>query len=258
MKAIILIAGYNTRLLAVTNNRPKALLKVGNIPILERLVEKVISVPSIDGIVLVTNSKFFPQFNGWLADYTRRQGKGPAITLLDDGTSSNETRRGAVGDLVFALEQQNIDEDILLIACDNLFEIDLSEICAQSREQETSVVGAYAFPSPDNVRSKFGVMTIDAGNRVIGFQEKPADPSSSIAATAVYVLRKEHLAPIRALESSREGKETNLGEVIIELLRLNKKVSCFFLSSWFDIGTPDDLERADAYFSQWEKSGDPR
>ncbi|MBN1129188.1 MAG: nucleotidyltransferase family protein [Chitinispirillaceae bacterium] len=252
MKAIILIAGYNTRLLAVTNNTPKALLKVGKVALLERLVEKIRAVPSVDGIVLVTNSKFYPQFKEWLEEYLRRVKGGPGIVLLNDGTSTNETRRGAVGDLVFALERQKIDDDILLIACDNLFEIDLSEVCALSREQETSVVAAYFFPRLDDVRGKFGVMTVDADNRVTGFQEKPASPASTIAATAVYILRREHLAPIKELESNRDGKETNLGEVIIELLRRNKKVSCVFLSSWFDIGTPEDLERADVYFTQRE------
>jgi glucose-1-phosphate thymidylyltransferase len=248
MKVIILVAGYNTRLLKLTNNVPKALLHIAGIPIIEKILARVLKVDYLSEICIVSNSKFFPQFDNWLQGYISSHQGLPAISLLDDGTSSNETRLGAVGDLLFVLQKKKIDEDIMLFACDNLFEADLNAFYTLSREKSASIVAGYRFGSVDDVRKKFGVMQIADDNRVITFQEKPEEPLSSIAATAMYVFRKEHLRYIQSLGTRKAEKEINLGEIIIQLLASDARIYCDFVDSWFDIGSPEDLKKADEYF----------
>jgi glucose-1-phosphate thymidylyltransferase len=153
-----------------------------------------------------------------------------------------------VGDLVFVLKKKSIDEDIMLFACDNLFEADLNAFYTLSREKNASTVAGYRFGSVDDVRKKFGVMQIADDGRVLTFQEKPEEPLSSIAATAMYVFRREHLGHILALGTRKSEKEINLGETIIELLASGARIYCDFVDSWFDIGSPDDLKKAEEYF----------
>lgn len=248
MKVIILVAGYNTRLLKLTNNVPKALLRIAGTPIIEKILEKALQVESLTEVFLVSNSKFYPQFDEWLKRFISSNPGLPPISLIDDGTSSNETRLGAVGDVVFVLQKKMIDEDIMLFACDNLFEADLNAFYTLSREKSASIVAGYRFDSIDDVRNKFGVMQIAEDGRVLAFQEKPENPLSSIAATAMYVFRKEHLPHILSLGTQKSEKEINLGETIIQLLASDARIYCDFVDSWFDIGSPDDLKKAEEYF----------
>lgn len=250
MKAIILVAGYNTRLLALTNNVPKALLRIGDVPIIEKILFRILPMEQLSEVFIVSNSKFYRQFDEWLQDFTGKHHTTTKITLVDDGTWTNETRRGAVGDLIFVLEKMNIKEDILLVACDNLFEADLNEFYAMSTRKKASVVAAYKFATLEDVRKKFGVVELADDGRVLAFQEKPENPISSIAATAIYVFRKEHLPHIVLLANNKTDKEINLGEIIIHLLDKKETVYCDFISSWFDIGSPEDLKQAEAYFAR--------
>ncbi len=117
MKAVILVAGYATRLYPLTKNKPKALLKVGGKTILQHILEKIQEVDIINEVFLVSNARFYPHFQEWVADRP--------IKVLDDGTSTNETRLGAIADLQFAIEKEKIDDDIIVLAGDNLFDFSL-------------------------------------------------------------------------------------------------------------------------------------
>jgi glucose-1-phosphate thymidylyltransferase len=123
MKAIILAAGYATRLYPLTMNQPKALLPLAGKPILDYIVEKIEEVPAIDEILLITNTKFYPNFCTWAEN---KKG-GLPVSVFDDGTDSDETKLGAIGDLQFLIDKVGIDDDILLMASDNYFEFSLKD-----------------------------------------------------------------------------------------------------------------------------------
>jgi glucose-1-phosphate thymidylyltransferase len=252
MIAIILAAGYSTRLFPLTKNTPKALLRIGKVAIVERVLAKIITVPAIDRIYIVSNSKFYPQFSEWLHGYERRKAADTGIMLVDDGTWTNETRLGAIGDLVFVIDKHKIDDSVLLLACDNLFEIDLGELCNFSAEKQASVVAAYEYPTLDEVRNRFGVLVTDDTGRVIEFQEKPAAPKSALAAAALYVVKREHLTHIVELHRTLQGREINLGELISALLKAGAPLYCRRLPFWIDIGTLKDLQGAEKYYAERE------
>lgn len=248
MKGIILAAGYATRLYPLTLNMPKPLIPIAKVPIIERILLKFSGLDKINQIFVVTNSKFYPHFQNWLNDYRERQKENLEITIVDDGTSTNETRLGPVGDITLVIEKFNIQEDVIVLAGDNLFELDLNKMCDVSEENKASVLGAYKYKNLDDVRNKFGVILVDETNRILEFEEKPRSPKSTSAATAIYLFRKEVLENITALYNIPHDKEINVGEIIPWLLKNNIPVYCEYLTFWFDIGSHEDLEKANAFF----------
>lgn len=171
MKCLILAAGYATRLRPLTDNFPKPLLKVGGKAILDWLVEDIASAGAVDGFVVVTNHKFAGHFEEWAS------GRPERITVVDDGTSTNETRLGAVRDILCALEKTGTDDDLLVIAGDNLLDFSLGKFIGYFKAKGTSCVMRYGEPSEERLH-KCGVLEIDGDDRVIGMEEKPAEPKS--------------------------------------------------------------------------------
>ena len=135
MDALILGAGYATRLYPLTKNRPKPLLPVGGIPILERICRQISEVDAIETIHVVTNHTFAGHYEAWMRDYERRGGLSPRLLLHDDGTSTPETRLGAIGDIGFVIDRAEIEGDLLVMAGDNLIESGLQDFVAFSREK---------------------------------------------------------------------------------------------------------------------------
>ena len=172
MKCLILAAGYATRLRPLTDNFPKPLLKVGDRAILDWLVDDIGGSGSVDGFVVISNHRFAGLFRDWAA------GRPESITVVDDGTSTNETRLGAVKDILFAVDTLGINDDILVIAGDNLLDFSLSLFVDYSREKGTSCVMRYFEPSEERLR-KCGVLEIDPSDLVLGMEEKPSEPKSN-------------------------------------------------------------------------------
>jgi glucose-1-phosphate thymidylyltransferase len=247
MKAIILAAGYSTRLYPDTLNKSKCLIEVGNRPIIDRIMSRIFQLPEIEDIFIVTNDKFFALFNAWKA-------KSPFILdsskvhIVNDGTSTNETRLGSLKDLCLILNDYHIEDDVLVVAGDNLFEPGLEGLIQISKEKKASTLGVFDFHDRNFVKKRFGVVILDHDNKVIGFQEKPDEPLSSIAATALYVLAKSDLNHIIDLNKRPHEKEINIGEIFIELISKNSPVYSYFFKNWFDIGTHEDLKKARAIF----------
>ncbi len=145
MKTVILAAGYATRLYPLTKNKPKALLPVGSKTLLDHLADKIAEIPGPNPIVLVTNSRFFAELEAW----ARARAPGRAVKVLDDGTSSNETRLGAVGDLQFAIDKAGLDDDLLVLASDNLFDGSLADFTAFARSHEgAAAIGVFDLGIP--------------------------------------------------------------------------------------------------------------
>ncbi len=184
MKCLILAAGYATRLYPLTENFPKPLLSVGNKTILDWLVDDIDLSGLIDEYVVISNHKFAGHFDDWAK--TKKQ----KITVLDDGTSTNETRLGAVKDIQFAIDELGICDDMLVIAGDNLLDFSLTEFIAYAKSKQTSCIMRYYEPE-DKKLLKTGVVTIDENDRVIKMTEKSPTPATHWCCPPFYYYTKE-------------------------------------------------------------------
>jgi len=184
MKNIVLAAGYATRMYPLTENFPKPLLPVGSSTILDRMMEDVDALDVIDEHIIVTNHRFIHIFEEWLEQAKLRYAK--PIKLLDDGSTSNDNRIGAVGDLVSAIRKFDINDDILVAAADNLLDFSLSSLVEFFKEKKTAVI--FYYDEPDEVRlHRCGVICMDEDGRVTDMAEKPAEPKSHHVTPPFYI-----------------------------------------------------------------------
>ncbi len=184
MKCLILAAGYATRLYPLTENFPKPLLDVGGKTILDWLVDDIDTAGRIDEYIVISNSKFAAHFEKWAKD------KKMNITVVDDGTSSNETRLGAVCDIQFAIDKLALDDDMLVIAGDNVLDFSLTKFTAYADEKKTSCIMRYYEPD-ENKLHKCGVVEVDENGKIISMEEKPAEPKSHWCCPPFYFYTKE-------------------------------------------------------------------
>ncbi len=172
MKCLILAAGYATRLYPLTENFPKPLLKVGEKTILDWLVDDIDTLGQVDEYAVISNHKFAHHFEAWARTKTMK------ITVVDDGTDTNETRLGAVKDIQFAIDTLGLDDDMLVIAGDNVLDFSLTRFISYAREKDTSCIMRY-FEADENRLHKCGVVCVDDRDRVLNMEEKPACPRSN-------------------------------------------------------------------------------
>ena len=172
MKCLILAAGYATRLYPLTENFPKPLLEVGEKTILDWLVDDIDSSGLVDEYIVISNHKFCLHFEAWAQKKTQK------ITVVDDGTSTNETRLGAVRDIQFAIDEFSIDDDMLVIAGDNVLDFSLTRFVSYAAEKNASCVMRY-YEAESKKLSKSGVLEIDNYDKVLRMEEKPAEPKSN-------------------------------------------------------------------------------
>lgn len=184
MKCLILAAGYATRLYPLTENFPKPLLEVGGKTILDWLIDDIDTLGEIDEYVVISNHKFAHHFEAWAAK------KCQPITVLDDGTTSNETRLGAVRDIQFAIETLGICDDMLVIAGDNLLDFTLTSFIKYAKEKKTSSIMRYYEPHGEKLH-KCGVVEIDENDRILAMEEKPAVPRSNWCCPPFYYYTRE-------------------------------------------------------------------
>jgi glucose-1-phosphate thymidylyltransferase len=247
---IILAAGFGTRLYPLTSNLPKALLEVGHKPILDRIMDRVILINSQYRIFLITNSKFYSHFGTWAVAFKQSHHFNDDILVMDDGKYSNEERLGPIGDINFVLEKINSTNDLMIIASDNIIDFDLNELTTLRQHRDSSVLVAYDFHDKEAVKKKFGVVKLDSDNRLLSFEEKPLNPDSSIAATGIYLVKDKDVRHIRTLQARPHNGELNLGNLMIELLAQNVVVHCLLAPKWFDIGSLDDLKKANNEYAK--------
>ena len=191
MKCLILAAGYATRLYPLTENFPKPLLDVAGKTILDWLVDDIDTLGAVDEYVVISNHKFAAHFETWAKGKTQR------ITVVDDGTSTNETRLGAVCDIRFAQEALSIDDDMLVIAGDNVLDFSLTEFVKYAKEKDACAVMRYYEPSAAKL-SKSGVLTLGDGDRVLEMNEKPAVPASKWCCPPFYFYTRAAASEIGA------------------------------------------------------------
>lgn len=192
MKNVVIAAGYATRLGELTRNFPKPLLPIGQSTILERLLDDIDAIPDIDEHIIVTNHKFIGIFEDWKNSlhYTK------PITLVDDGTEINETRLGAVRDLLLAIKQCNIHDDILVIAADNLLDFSLQGFVDYAKKKESSCIMCHLQPDVEKLR-RTGVIEVDKDMKVLGMEEKPQHPKTQWAVPPFYIYKEKDLPLIK-------------------------------------------------------------
>jgi glucose-1-phosphate thymidylyltransferase len=236
VKAIILAAGYATRLRPLTDTWAKELLPVGGRPILDRILENLAGVSEVDEVHVVTNARKAPAFHKW--------GQGREVIIHDDGTTSNDDRLGAIGDMLFVLEQASLDDDLLVIAGDNLFEFRLTDLVAFWQSKGVASAVAVRDVGSLELASHYGVVELDGDGLMHSFIEKPADPVSSLAATATYVFHRDHARLIKAYLDGEHGSDQP-GRFVGWLHRHEPVYGWVFHETWFDIGNHEQLLEAD-------------
>lgn len=239
MKAVILAAGYATRLYPLTRDFPKPLLEVGGKAILDHIIEKIERVDDIDVIYVVTNHRFYEHLVNWV----RRGACYPKfIRIIDDGTISNEDRLGAIGDLWLVIEKEKLADDLLVMAGDNLFEFELTDMVAYFHQVGTDIISAHEVNELELLR-RTGVVNIDMNQRVIDFEEKPAQPKSNLAVPPFYIYQRSTVVSLvkRYLD---EGHNPDAPGHFIPWLIRRKPVHVYkFLGERYDIGTPESYEQ---------------
>lgn len=236
MKALILAAGYATRLYPLTKNIPKPLLEVAGVSILDHICQKLEKVPAVDEVIIVTNEKFYQHFVDWEKEinYSKK------YTILNDGTTSNETRLGAIGDINYVVDKLNINDDLMVLAGDNLFEFELADFAQHFSEKNTDCVALY---KEDNLAQlkRGGVAQLNENNEVIGFEEKPDQPKGHYSVPTFYIFQSETLPLID--DYLKEGGNPDAPGHFIPYLIQKKTVSAYiFKGARYDIGTLESYE----------------
>jgi len=237
MKAVILAAGYATRLQPLTNDVPKHLLPVGGRPMLDWVLDRVGDVQEVDAVHLVTNSRFAPVFRRWADEHS--------VAVHDDGTASNDDRLGAVGDLQLVVEEAQLDDELIVLAGDNLFEFSLSRFVAwwRAKPQPSGAVPLHDVGDLE-LATQYGIADTDALDRIVRFVEKPSNPSSTLASTLVYVLPPEHVGLVHTYLAEGQSPD-NAGSFLGWLAAREPVYGYRFDGAWYDIGDHDQLLEAD-------------
>ena len=202
MKTIVIAAGYATRLGELTRNFPKPLLKIGESTILGRMLDDIDTIDEIDEHIVVTNHKFAPVFEEW----ARNQHYSKPVTIVDDGTQTNETRLGAVCDLLFAMDKLGIDDDLLVVAADNLLFFSFADFVKFAREKDSSCIICHRQPSVEKLR-RTGVVVLDENHMVLNMEEKPQEPKTTWAVPPFYIYLKKDLELVRISVADGCGKD---------------------------------------------------
>lgn len=233
MKAIILAAGYATRLYPLTLHTPKALLPINQKAIIDYIVEELNTIQEIDTIYVVTNHRFADDFTTWAKT---APGKTP-IEVIDDGTTDDTNKKGAVGDIGFVIEQKQIDDELLVIAGDNFFTYSLQDYVNFYREKGHDCVCVKKWPNREELK-QFGVALLDADGKVLDIEEKPAQPKSDTAVFATY-LYKQDTVPLFAEYLAAGNNPDAPGNFPAWLYRRKDVYAYTFSGECYDIGTPE-------------------
>ena len=234
MKCLILAAGYATRLYPLTENFPKPLLKVGEKTILDWLIEDIQPSNLVDAYIVISNHKFAHHFETWAQAHTL------PITVVDDGTSSNETRLGAVRDIRFAIDTLHLNDDLLIIAGDNLLDFSLMSFLRHAQEKGTSCTMRY-WESDEKKLRKCGVAEIDAAERLLSLEEKPAVPKSHWCTPPFYFYTKADVARIKGAIADGCGTDAP-GSLVAWMCRHSILHSMEMPGRRYDIGSLESYQ----------------
>ncbi len=237
MEALILAAGYATRLGSLTQDRAKPLLPIGARPMIDYIFDQLATMPDVTRVSVVTNQKFAAQFVEWAAAH----GSAKPISVVNDRTTSDSDKLGAIGDIRLVLATNAIDDDLLVVAGDNLFDFRLDAFVGFFREHGT-IVGLYDTRDLA-IMTQYATVEIGSDQRIVHFEEKPQNPRTTLAATAIYLWKREHLPLVERYHS--QGGNMDAPGHYIQWLTQQVPVYGFLIpGEWRDIGNREQYEQA--------------
>ena len=252
MKLIVLGAGYATRLYPLTLNQPKPLLDVAGKPMLEHVLDNLAPIEEIDHVYVVTNDKFAGHFERWADEYGAR-GAGRRITVVNDQSTDDSNKLGAIGDLSLVLTQAEIDDDVVVVAGDNLFSERLGEFGAFCHAKGAPVLAVYDVGDLEAIK-KYNSIVVDEDGRITFFEEKPANPESTLTGIALYYYPKSALPFIR--QYVEEGNNPDQpGRLVQWMYQRTPFYTWRVPGIWYDVGSKETLEEANRIFSQDGRGG---
>jgi len=238
MQALILAAGYATRLYPLTQTCAKPLLPIGDRPLIDHIAQRIVTLDGLDRLHVVANDRFHGDFVQWATGW---QGRVP-VSVYNDGTFDNADRRGAIGDAEWVIDQAEIDDDLLIVAGDNLFDFDMRALRAFQLEHGTSIV-TYHFPDASLIPN-YSTAEVDERHRVTSFVEKPAQPTTDLIGICCYLLSRADVPRVR--EYLADGNNPDAPGYFIAWLHQQVPVHAFeFDGLWYDIGDLRSLTEAD-------------
>ncbi|MFQ5621058.1 MAG: NDP-sugar synthase [Candidatus Nanoarchaeia archaeon] len=237
MKALILAAGFGTRLQSIYHDTPKQLISVAGKFIIDYILDNLNNVKEIDEIYIGVNNLYYSKFEAWL-----KTKNNPKLKLLNNGVNSNEGRLGSVGDIHFIVQQANIADDLMVLGGDNILGFQLTELVSTFNKTRQPIVAAYDVNDKEQAK-KYGVLEVE-GSRITEFIEKPKEPKSTLSSTLVYLFPKETVPLIKQYMDA--GLPPDRSGYYIAWLLTQTTVNAFiFEGTWFDIGSPDQLKEAE-------------
>ncbi len=247
MKVIILAAGYATRLYPLTLTQPKPLLPVAGKPMIEYVLDNLAPIGGLDHIYVVTNSKFARHFQEW-ADHYRATKAKLDFTIVNDGSTDDTNKLGAIGDLRLVLTRQHVDDDVIVVAGDNLFSEKLTDYGRVCREKKNPVLAVYDVGELEQVK-KYNAITIDGDGRIVFFEEKPKTPTSTLTGIALYYYPRSTLPLVE--QYIAEGNNPDQPGRLVQWLYPRLPVYTWRVPGlWFDIGSKESLEEANRIFAK--------
>ncbi len=243
MKAIILAAGYATRLYPLTLNQPKALLPIADKPIIDYIVDEIEEIEKVDELIVISNEKFYPHFSNWA---NGKKCRFP-ITVLNDKTTDDTNKLGAVGDMQFAIDALGIDDEILVMAGDNIFTFKLKDFYNEYVKKNADMILVKEINEVEELQRMANVI-IDDDGKVLNMEEKPHNPKSNIAAFASYIYKKDTVKLIKKYLD--EGNNPDAPGFFPSWLHKKKDVYAYiFEGECYDIGTPKSYKEVNDIFS---------
>lgn len=247
MKVIILAAGYATRLYPLTLNQPKPLLPVAGKPMIEYVLDNLSPIGGIDRIYVVTNAKFAGHFQKWADEYGTR-GSKLNFTIVNDNSTDDTNKLGAIGDIHYVLKTQNVDDDLIIVAGDNLFSEKLAGFGDFCRQKNAPVLALYDVGDLEQIK-KYNSISLDGEGRITFFEEKPKNPTSTLTGIALYYYPKSSIPMIK--QYIAEGNNPDQPGRLVQWLYQRTPVYTWKVPGiWYDIGSKETLEEANKIFGK--------
>jgi glucose-1-phosphate thymidylyltransferase len=247
MKVLILAAGYATRLYPLTLSQPKPLLPVAGKPMIDYVLDNIAPIGGIDRVYVVTNAKFAGHFQSWSEHYRSTKSKLD-FTIVNDGSTDDSNKLGAIGDLHLVITRERMDDDLIVVAGDNLFSQSVEGFGAFARQKNAPVLAVFDVGSLEEIK-KYNSITLDAQGKITFFEEKPKTPSSTLTGIALYFYPKSTLPLIRQYIAEKNNPDQP-GRLVQWLYKRTPVYTWRVPGLWFDIGSKESLEEANRIFAR--------